>query len=78
MGGNDTNIHRYLKTFRGGRQGEEQHTDIREVLCKGSMVPQYVNEFWTSRQRAGSSLHEVPYRACFKSQLPAFFIKLLT
>jgi len=78
VGGDDTNIHRYLKTFRGGRQGEEQHTDIRKVLCKGSMFPQYVNEFWTSRQRAGSSLHEVPYRACFKSQLPAFFIKLLT
>ncbi len=78
MAGDDTNIHWYLKTFRGGRHGEEQNTDMGEVLCKGSKVPRYVNEFWTSRQRAGSSLHEVPYRACFKSQLPAFFIKLLT
>ncbi len=32
-------------------------------------------EFWTSRQRQASSLHEVSYRACFKPQLPRFFIK---
>lgn len=41
-------------------------------------VPVYVNEFWTSRQRAAHSLHEVSYRACFKPQLPAFFIDLVT
>jgi len=36
------------------------------------------NEFWTSRQRAASSLHEISYRACFKPQLPRFFIHRLT
>src|SRR5256885_13002713 len=41
-------------------------------------VPTYVNEFWTSRQRAAHSLHEVSYRACFKPQLPRFFIQRLT
>ena len=41
-------------------------------------VPTYVNEFWTSRQRAANSLHEVSYRACFKPQLPRFFIERLT
>jgi len=41
-------------------------------------VPTYVNEFWTSKQRAASSLHEVSYRACFKPQLPRFFIQRLT
>jgi hypothetical protein len=41
-------------------------------------VPTYVNEFWTSKQRAANSLHEVPYRACFKPQLPRFFIERLT
>jgi len=41
-------------------------------------VRTYVNEFWTSRQRAGHSLHEVSYRACFKPQLPRFFIERLT
>ncbi|HEV7924252.1 MAG TPA: DNA methyltransferase [Verrucomicrobiae bacterium] len=41
-------------------------------------VPTYVNEFWTARQRAANSLHEVSYRACFKPQLPRFFIQRLT
>jgi hypothetical protein len=41
-------------------------------------VPTYVNEFWTSKQRAASSLHEVSYRACFKPQLPRFFTERLT
>jgi hypothetical protein len=41
-------------------------------------VPVFVNEFWTSKQRAASSLHEVSYRACFKPQLPRFFIERLT
>jgi hypothetical protein len=38
----------------------------------------YVNEYWTSAQRSAHSLHEVSYRACFKPQLPAFFIERLT
>jgi hypothetical protein len=41
-------------------------------------VPTFVNEFWTSRQRAAHSLHEVSYRACFKPQLPRFFVERLT
>ena len=41
-------------------------------------IKYFVNEFWTSKQRASSSLHEVSYRACFKPQLPAFFIDKLT
>ncbi len=41
-------------------------------------VPVYVNEFWTSKQRAAHSLHEISYRACFKPQLPRFFITRLT
>jgi hypothetical protein len=41
-------------------------------------VPAFVNEFWTSKQRAASSLHEISYRACFKPQLPRFFIQRLT
>ncbi len=41
-------------------------------------IPLYVNEFWTSKQRAAHSLHEVSYRACFKPQLPRFFIERLT
>ena len=41
-------------------------------------VPVYVNEFWTAKQRAAHSLHEISYRACFKPQLPRFFIERLT
>ena len=37
-----------------------------------------VGEFWTSRQRQGHSLHEISYRACFKSQLPEYFIERYT
>lgn len=40
--------------------------------------PVEVGEFWTSRQRQGHSLHEVSYRACFKSQLPEYFIERYT
>ncbi|MEK7269748.1 MAG: DNA methyltransferase, partial [Planctomycetota bacterium] len=38
----------------------------------------FTNEFWTAKQRDAHSLHEVSYRACFKPQLPAFFIERLT
>lgn len=41
-------------------------------------VPFFFNEFWTARQRQGHSIHEVSYRACFKPQLPEFFISRLT
>jgi hypothetical protein len=41
-------------------------------------VPTFVNEFWTAKQRQASSLHEISYRACFKPQLPRFFIQRLT
>ncbi len=41
-------------------------------------IPVYVNEFWTAKQRDAHSLHEVSYRACFKPQLPRFFIERLS
>ena len=44
----------------------------------GDFPPRTVKEFWTSRQRAGHSLHEISYRACFKPQLPEFFIEKYT
>jgi hypothetical protein len=44
----------------------------------GEAVPTYVNEFWTSKQRAASRLHEISYRACFKPQVPRFFIERLS
>jgi hypothetical protein len=38
----------------------------------------FVNEYWTASQRRSHSLHEVSYRACFKAELPDFFITRLT
>ena len=38
----------------------------------------FENEFWTAKQRQAHSLHEVSYRACFKPQLPRFFIERFT
>ncbi len=53
-------------------------TDVRSEVIDGVDVPVFFNEFWTSGQRKACSLHEISYRACFKPQLPAFFIRLLT
>ncbi|MGD9539311.1 DNA methyltransferase [Methylocystis sp.] len=41
-------------------------------------IPYYINAFWTAAQRRAHPLHEISYRACFKPQLPAFFIDRLT
>jgi hypothetical protein len=38
----------------------------------------FSNEFWTSEQRQAHNIHEISYRACFKPQLPQFFIERLT
>ena len=40
--------------------------------------PRFINAFWTAAQRQGHAIHEISYRACFKPQLPAFFIERLT
>lgn len=55
-----------------------QTSRLIQTRFSGGEVPTYVNEFWTARQRQASSLHEVSYRACFKPQLPRFFIERLT
>jgi hypothetical protein len=41
-------------------------------------VPVYQSEMWTALQRQASSIHEISYRACYKPQLPAYFIDRLT
>ena len=46
--------------------------------CGQVRIETYVNEFWTAKQRAANALHEISYRACFKPQLPRFFIERLT
>ncbi len=51
---------------------------IRTLEHNEAGLRYFVNAFWTAGQRQGHSLHEVSYRACFKPQLPAFFIERLT
>ena len=48
------------------------------VSLAGIQIPRFAGEFWTSKQRQASSLHEISYRACFKPQLPRFFVDRLT
>jgi hypothetical protein len=35
-------------------------------------------ELWTAGQRRAAAIHEISYRACFKPQLPAYFIERYT
>ncbi len=51
-------------------------TETQEWVEGG--IPYFANEFWTAGQRQAHSIHEVSYRACFKPQLPEFFIERLT
>jgi hypothetical protein len=55
-----------------------QTTACETLNFGGDALPVFLNEFWTSKQRAGHPLHEISYRACFKPQLPKFFIERLT
>lgn len=54
-------------------------TEVNNLRTGGGLeIPVYINEFWTSRQRQAHSLQEISYRACFKPQLPAFFLQRLS
>jgi hypothetical protein len=61
-----------------GQPTRKLQTQFRHLDGREMQVPTFVNEFWTARQRQANSLHEVSYRACFKPQLPRFFIERLT
>jgi hypothetical protein len=68
-----------LSVFREfGTETRLMQTQARLLGGESIAVPTYVNEFWTAKQRAASSMHEISYRACFKPQLPRFFIQRLT
>ena len=76
-----TIVHRnadsFVEELRGFREFQKD-TQIEEFPDPGIELPVFINEFWTPKQRAASSLHEISYRACFKPQLPRFFISRLT
>ncbi len=66
----------YLFQFRFHQNSVATITENRLVNAKP--FPVFINEFWTPQQRQANALHEVSYRACFKPQLPRFFINLFT
>ena len=53
-------------------------TEVDHFVCARKKIPKLINEFWTSKQRQNNPIHEISYRACFKAELPRFFINLLT
>ncbi len=72
-------IVRELRAFRwNGRPTTRAVTSVGFAKARPIVVETFVNEFWTSKQRDAHSLHEVSYRACFKPQLPRFFIDRFT
>ncbi len=78
-------IRSYLTEFRFQEnvapfsyRSQQDRTQLESISINGKKYSRFVNEFWTAKQRQAASLHEVAYRACFKPQLPRFFIELLT
>src|SRR3954469_10882788 len=70
-------VHARAKTRTIDVQPQSRYDD-RSANENVSSVPVYELELWTNRQRQASPIHEVSYRACFKPQLPRYFIQQLT
>ncbi len=64
----------YVKNLEKVLNLETEYT-FENLNWNGKSIPIYIGEFWTSKQRQAHSLHEISYRACFKPQLPRFFIE---
>ena len=79
-------VKEYLKSFTFSEADnnslfpvdDSAETIIDCAEINGITVPWFINEYWTARQRQAASIHEISYRACFKAQLPRFFIELFT
>ena len=77
------NLKNYLEKFELDKElemfgKEKKETELNYLEYEKKKYEVIIKEFWTSKQRKSNSLHEISYRACFKAQLPRFFIKLLT
>ncbi len=57
---------------------EIKNTRIEIFRIDNKKYTKYINSFWTSKQRQSNNIHEISYRACFKAELPNFFINLLS
>ena len=75
------NVKNYLSTFKLDNQNnlfKKEKTKIQTAKINGIVVTKYINEYWTARQRQSNCIHEISYRACFKAELPRFFIELFS
>lgn len=61
-------------------ESEDKNLEILQTYedFGGVGVKKITGEFWTSKQRQASTLQEISYRACFKPQLPNYFIQKYT
>jgi len=57
---------------------ESTKVSSRQINVHKDGYPIITDEFWTSKQRQASSIQEIAYRACFKPQLPNYFINRFT
>jgi SAM-dependent methyltransferase len=76
--GHEVHLMRSLQEELANFAAFGEQTRCYEREAGGCLLPYFENEFWTSKQRAGHRLHEISYRACFKPQLPRFFVERLT
>ncbi len=67
-----------LSDFVFTESGKPSKSRVTSINIDNRWIPVFTNEYWTSKQRQAHSVHEVSYRACFKPQLPRFFIERLT
>jgi DNA modification methylase len=76
------NLNNFLENFIFTKSNdlfaEEHKTIVKLIEINNKIYKKYINSFWTEKQRQSNNLHEISYRACFKSELPNFFISLLT
>jgi DNA modification methylase len=68
----------YLISYAPSHSTNPSKTLVEKISIEQICTQKFINEFWTNRQRQSNSIHEISYRACFKAQLPNFFISRLT
>jgi DNA modification methylase len=56
----------------------DKETNVDRIVLGSENYTKFVNEFWTAKQRQANSIHEISYRACYKPQLPRFFIDIFS
>jgi DNA modification methylase len=69
---NKENLHNFFENFK--LPDTENKTIIKHLEFEKHNIPVFINEYWTKKQRQSNRLHEISYRACFKAELPRFFI----